>query len=370
MRIVLIGGHLSPLLSIIQELKKEKEIEILVIGRKHALEGDKALSLEHQIVTNLGISFQAITTGRLQRKWTRYTLFSLLKFPYGLIQSYKILNDFKPNVILSFGGYVSLPVILTGFILRIPIIIHEQTVGAGFSNKIAALIAKKVLIAWEFSRKFFPKNKTILVGNPLRREIINSSKSLPFNFKNDQKLPMICIVGGSLGSHAINLLIEGCIEKLLNQYCIFQQTGDAKKYQDFDRLQKLRGNLKKELKTRYLLTKFIKPEEVGSILKRVDLVISRSGMNTVTELIYLGKPGILIPLNREQLKNALFFEKLGLGKVINQDKISSSELCEVVKLMIKNIEQYERKAKEAKKEIKENAAEKIIEILKEEAKRN
>lgn len=370
MKIVLIGGHLSPLLSVIQGLKKQKEIEILVIGRKYALEGDKALSLEYQAIIDSGFLFKTITTGRLQRKWTRYTLLSLLKFPYGLIQSYLILKNFKPDVILSFGGYVALPVILASFILKIPIVIHEQTLGAGFSNRITSFLAKKVLISWESSRKFFPKRKTILVGNPLRSEIIDSSQSLLFNFKNDKKLPIICIMGGSLGSHAINLLVEDCIKNLLNQYIIFHQTGDAKKYQDFDRLQKFRENLKEEFQVRYFLTKFIKPEEIGSILRKADLVVSRSGINSIAEFIYLGKPTVLIPLpfsqNHEQLENALFLEKLGLGKVLDQEKISSSQLCNVINSMGKNLEQYKSKAKEAKKVIKEDAVEKIIQILKEE----
>lgn len=372
MRIVLIGGHLSPLLSVLQELKKQKEIEMLVIGRKYALEGDKALSLEYQTIIDLGVNFKAIKTGRLQRKWTRYTLLSLLKFPYGLIQSYLILKKFRPNIILSFGGYVALPVVLVGFILKIPIIIHEQTLGAGFSNRIASFLAKRVLISWESSRKFFPKRKTILVGNPLRPEIINSSQFSPFNFQNDKKLPIICIMGGSLGSHAINLLVEGCIKNLLKQYIVFHQTGDAKQYRDFDRLQKLRDDLEKEYQKRYFLTKFIHAEKIGSILRKADLMISRSGINIVTELIYLGKPAIFIPLpfsqNHEQLENALFFKKLGLGEILNQEKITANQLCALINLMNKNLERYKSNAKEAKKVIKEDAVDKIMQVLKEEAK--
>lgn len=370
MKIILIGGHLSPLISVIQELKKEKETELLVIGRKHALEGDSALSLEYQTVNNLGIAFKTINTGRLQRKWTRYTLFSLLKFPCGLIQSCIILYNFKPDIIFSFGGYVSLPVVLAGFILKIPIVIHEQTIGAGFSNRIAALMAKKVLIAWGSSMKFFPRNKTILVGNPLRKEIVDNLETSSLNFRKNKKTPLIYITGGSLGSHVINLLIEHCIKKLLNQYYIFQQTGDAKKYQDFARLQKIREKLPEELKTKYFLTKFIDTEEINSVLREADLVISRSGINIITELMFLEKPAILIPLNKEQRENALFFKSLGLGEVVNQEKINPDELCQIVKFIFSNLEKYKRNAKEANKKIEKNAVKKIIEILKQEAKRS
>src|SRR3990167_6775375 len=174
MKIVIIGGHLTPALSVIEALPKDAQI--LYIGRKYSLEGDKALSLEYQAITKKGIPFSAIKTGRLQRRITRYTLPSLVKIPYGFGQSLTILRRFKPNVVVGFGGYVSLPVILAAKTLKIPIVIHEQTLEAGFTNKIVAGFADKICISFESSHKYFPKEKTVLTGNPIRRTLIKPSK--------------------------------------------------------------------------------------------------------------------------------------------------------------------------------------------------
>lgn len=183
---------------------------------------------------------------------------------------------------------------------------------------------------------------------------------------------MIYITGGSSGSHAINVLIEGCIEELLREYKVFHQTGDAKEFTDFERLQKLKETFNENLKKRYALFKFIDPSEVGAILKKADIVVSRSGINTVTELIALGKMSLLIPLpygqNKEQEKNAMFLKELGIGEVSNQYDLTPEKLYDLINLMIKNIKKYEENAINAQKKVSKDAASKIINVLNEVAK--
>ncbi|MDO8658617.1 MAG: UDP-N-acetylglucosamine--N-acetylmuramyl-(pentapeptide) pyrophosphoryl-undecaprenol N-acetylglucosamine transferase [Candidatus Levybacteria bacterium] len=374
MKLVITGGHLNPALAVIDELPKDTEI--LMIGRKYAIEGDKALSLEYLASKSLNIPFKSIRTGRLQRKFTKHTIISPLKLPYGFFQSLLILKKFKPDAILCFGGYISLPVAFAGRILKIPVVIHEQTLEAGAANKLISKFAKKVCISWESSAKFFPPNKTILTGNPIRKFSCEGELSLVKQIsrpKADQplaeneNLPLIYITGGSLGSHAINTLIEGCIEKLLQKYRVIHQTGDAKEFLDFDRLSNLKEKLNPNLQKRYFLIKFIEPFEVGGILKQADLVVSRSGINTITELIYFGKPSILIPLpysqNHEQIKNAEFLKDLGLGIYLNQYELTPDKLYEWIIEFSQNLNQYS-KNKEVKKVILSDSAKKIIEILK------
>ena len=166
------GGHFSPALAVIKQMPKDWDV--LLVGRKHTFEGDSALSLEYQTAQRLGLQFETITTGRLQRKLTRHTFSSLVKMPVGMAQAKKILAKYKPDVVLSFGGYISVPVVLAAAIQRLPIIIHEQTLQAGLANKIAARFAAKICISWEESAKFFPRSKVILTGNPLREEFLSS----------------------------------------------------------------------------------------------------------------------------------------------------------------------------------------------------
>ena len=140
MKIVVIGGHLSPAYSVIEELKGE---EVFYIGREHVFEGDKAVSLENEEIKTLNIPFFPIVTARLQRKFTRYTLSSFIKFPLGFTQALRILKPIKPDVVLGFGGYLSVPVIFAASICNIPVVIHEQTLEAGFANRLVAKIAKR-----------------------------------------------------------------------------------------------------------------------------------------------------------------------------------------------------------------------------------
>ncbi len=364
------GGHFAPALSVIEKLPKD--IEVLVVGRRYVFEGDKTLSLEYQTATKLGIPFKSLTTGRLQRKFTRYTFNSLLKIPIGLSQATSILAKFKPDVVLSFGGYVSVPITLAASILRIPLVLHEQTLEAGISNKLVAKFAKKVCISWTESAKFFPTAKTILTGNPLRKEFemgdlkTDKFKKTLSDIRPDE--PTIYITGGSSGSHALNVLVEGCIAKLLEKYNVIHQVGDSSQFKDFERLSKLRENLEPELKAGYTVVKFIEPSRVADFLNTADLVISRSGMNTVTELIYFGKPSILIPLpygqHQEQLKNALFMKKLGLAEIAEQNTLTSEKLSILVTQMFDNIDKYTKNSAKGRELIDLNAAENIIEVVK------
>mgnify|MGYP001604277415 CR=1 FL=1 len=361
MKIVLVGGHLSPALAVIEALPKDTKI--LFVGRKHALEGDKALSLEFKTVNQLNIPFVSLNTGRWQRKFTRYTIPSFFKLPSAIFRSFLALIRFKPDVVVGFGGYVSLPVVLCAYCLRIPIVIHEQTLEAGFANRFLARLATKICISWQTSRHYFPKEKVVLTGNPIRQFTINNSQLT----KDKNKLPTIYITGGSSGSHFINTLIGEIIKELLERYIVIHQTGDAQEFHDFDRLAKIRQSLPLKLRERYEILKFVDPSEVGEILNRVSLVVSRSGMNIVTELIYFGKPALLIPLpfsqNNEQLKNAKFLEKMGLGKVLQQDDIDSKSLFQAIDLAFHNIGNYKINKNEFKSTPYKNAAQNIISVI-------
>lgn len=367
MKIVLTGGHLSPLLSILESLPKD--ITPMVIGRKYALEGDNALSLEYQMVNRLGIPFISLTAGRLQRKLTTYTFLSLLKFPCGFFQALSILKKFKPGAVICFGGYVALPVSLASAVLGIPVIIHEQTLGAGLANRIASTFAKKICISFEDSRKFFPSSKTVLTGNFLRSSIINPKIDPSFHLPKE-KLPIIYITGGSSGAHAINLLVEGCLQKLLDDFVIVHQAGDSQEFGDFKRLSKLRDSLIEIQKKRYIISKFFETNEVSKILRSADLVVSRAGMNTITELLYVGIPALFIPLsfsqNKEQLKNAFLFKNTGLGEVLEQDAYDPEKFFEKIKFMVVNKEKYEDNKEKARKLVKTDAVQKFLDIIRSE----
>lgn len=384
MKIVIVGGHLAPALAVIEALPKDTKI--LFIGRKYALEGDKAYSLEYQTVISLNIPFINLETGRLQRKFTKYTITSLLKLPLGFYQAFKVLSNYKPDCLVSFGGYLQIPLALAALFLRVPVITHEQTRKAGLANKIISPIATTICISWKESAKYFPSHKTILTGLPLRKEfflhVTADNEILPNTPLKKEGIPFfhkgrlggisdktIYITGGSLGAHAINILVEGAIGKLLEKFYIIHQTGDAKEYNDYERLEKIKEKLSRKLGSKYKLVKFIDPGQIPQIIAASDIVISRSGINTVAELIYLQKPCLLIPLPygqaNEQLDNALFAQKLGLGKVLIQAELTPEMLYSQIVEFTAKLDKAKSSGREAKKLIKHDAAEKIFEIVKE-----
>jgi len=357
------GGHFSPALAVIEQMPKDWEV--LLVGRKYTFEGDSALSFEYQTAQRLGLPFETITTGRLQRKFSVHTVSSLIKMPVGLTQAYKIIEKFAPDVVLSFGGYISVPVVIAASFKKIPIVIHEQTLHAGLANKVAARIAAKICISWEESKNYFPKNKTVLTGNPLRKEFLEGAGGTGQGVKQKNKTsPLIYITGGSGGAHGINVLIEGCLTELLEKYSIIHQTGDAKQFGDFARLEKIKMKLPTALQKNYILKKFLTVEEVLNNLRQADLVISRSGINTITELLYLGKSSLLIPLpygqHNEQLSNAQFVQKVGLAEIIDQLSTTPEELLQKITDMFTNIKSYEDHKEVSRKLIHLDATEKII----------
>ena len=147
-KIVITGGHLNPALAMIEQLEQSGRWEIYFFGRNTTTEISDDPSAESQIIPSLNIPFYAITTGRMQRKASFAGIKSLLKFPVGFLQSLYLLLKIKPHIILSFGGYLALPVCLSGSVLGISVVTHEQTTVPGIANRIVALIAKKIAVSW------------------------------------------------------------------------------------------------------------------------------------------------------------------------------------------------------------------------------
>lgn len=357
MKVLLTGAHFTPAQAVIEELRGVPNTELIYIGRKNTLEGDKAVSLESQVLPKLGVKFYPIFAGRLRRSFDIYTLFSLIKIPIGFIQSFYILTKENPDVVVSFGGYVGLPVVISAWLLSIPIIVHEQTLVSGFANTISNIFADKVAVS--FDRDYsFKKDKLIVTGNPIRQEIISPTKKPSEEilkillFAKKDKLPVIYITGGNQGSHIINETISKILPELTKEAVVVHQTGDSK-FKDFDKLNELKNDLKHP--ERYVVLKWFSGEGQGYFLKHVDLAISRAGMNTLIELSYLKIPTITIPLpfvlKDEQTKNAKFFEGIGLGEVIPQSKLSPSSLLSQIKKMLAKNEQYKTRASGAKSQI-------------------
>lgn len=355
MKILITGSHFTPAQAVIQELKKITQPEIVYVGRKHTIEGDKTLSVESQILPKLDIKFIPLTSGRLQRSFSRHTIPSLLKIPLGFIQAFYLVMREKPNVVLSFGGYTAVPVVVAAWLMSIPIIIHEQTLVSGLANEISSWFASKIAVSFA-DHSFTKKKHSVVTGNPLRQEMLGLDEKTNvreeykklLSISQAKKLPLILITGGNQGSHIINKTVGEILKELTKNACVLHQTGDSKEG-DFEKLITAQQTL--ENKDRYLAKKWIEPTDLNFIFQKADLVISRAGINTLVELAYFAIPVLLIPIpylyKDEQNKNAQFFNKIGLAEVLPQSELNSVKLLSNVEEILGNLSHFKERAKEA-----------------------
>lgn len=358
-RIVITGGVLTPGLAVINELQKRGRWEIFWLGRKYSLEGEKIISVESKIIPQTGSRFIPIIAGRLQRRFTRYTIPSLLKIPLSLLQSLMLLAQIKPDVVCSFGGYVSVPVVITAWFLRIPVLTHEQTVISGLASKIDAFFASKVALSFSQSSGHFPKGKVIVTGNPLRSEFFQVKKPTWFRLEESAS-PIIYITGGNQGAQVINNAVKEALRSLLQKYILIHQTGD-KDYEIFKEVQSRLGEREQRC---YFVLPYIKASEVGWVFKKASLVVSRAGANTLSELAVLGKPALFIPIpwsyQDEQTKNAQLLLAAGTAEILAQKELSGESLLQKVDLMMSRLDDYQKGASKAKALVPLNGAENLV----------
>lgn len=309
------GGHIYPAIAIAQEIKKAlPDSDILFIGTDRGL--------EKELVRKAGFPLKTIRVKGFRRKLSLDTLISIRELAHGATDSFSLLKKEKPDVVIGTGGYVAGPVVFFASIMGIPTAIHEQNVTPGVTNKILARFVDKVFVSFADSMKYFPKEKTLLVGNPVRKEIPRGDRiSALRKFGLSPELPVVLCFGGSQGAARINNAICQIIEAIKDEvgFQLIHVTGKN----HYERIKSLLAN--KGIDTESLGHIILKPYiyEMQEAYAAADLVISRAGALSISELCVCGKPAILIPLasaaNHHQDFNAKFMEKNGAAVVIEEE---------------------------------------------------
>ena len=355
-RIVITGGHHTCALAIARGLKKEG-YEIIWFGHKHTMRGEPSISAEYKEVTKEGFDFVNLKTGKFYKN---YHPLEQIRTIFGFLQAFYHLIRLRPVLIVSFGGYLAVPVVLIGWFLRIPSVAHEQTTSVGLANRIISSFVNRIFITWPSSKKFFPSKKTELIGLPLRKSILQARKRRFFN----NQLPVIFITGGKQGAHMINKIIEQILPDLLENFNLIHQAGGIVKTGDLKRLKEKKELLPSYLKERYYLKDYFFGKEQGEAFKAADLVISRAGANTVYELAVLGKPAILIPIswsvNNEQTKNAEILQKYGLAEILPENQLSGERLLTTTQKFFLAQKDYLKAKTRVQKLIYQDAVDKLI----------
>ncbi|MCR4831021.1 MAG: undecaprenyldiphospho-muramoylpentapeptide beta-N-acetylglucosaminyltransferase [Pseudobutyrivibrio sp.] len=309
------AGHVTPNLAL-APLLKEKGYEIFYIG--------SYTGIEKRLVENAGITYYGISSGKLRRyhDWKNFTdPFRVIK---GFAEANQLLKHIKPDVVFSKGGFVSVPVIMAAARQHIPSIIHESDMTPGLANKLAIPFATKVCCNFPETLNYLPDGKAVHTGSPIREELFSGDRNRGFEFTGfDSSKPVILIMGGSIGSKFINNAVWESLDTLLESFQIVHLVG--------------KGNINKDLteKPGYQQYEFVN-EQLNDVFAITDLMISRAGANSISEILALKIPNILIPLSAaasrgDQILNAASYEKQGFSTVLQEETLTSELLINSVK---------------------------------------
>ena len=319
------AGHVTPNIALIPALQ-ETGYSIEYIGSYNGI--------EKGLIEALNIPYYGIDSGKLRRYLDLKNFSDPFRVIHGYTQALGLIRKIKPDIVFSKGGFVSVPVVLAAKTCGIPAIIHESDITPGLANRIAMKGAKKVCCNFPETLKYLPAEKAVLTGSPIRRELFHGDKEKAYKLCKFPSLrkPVLLIIGGSLGSVAVNTAVRKILPQLLEDFHIINLCG--------------KGNLDSQLEGTIGYAQFeYAGSELTDMLALADLAISRAGANSICELLALHKPNILIPLpasasRGDQILNAKSFAKQGFSCVLEEDTLTDQLLLETVKDIYKNRQQY------------------------------
>lgn len=304
------AGHVIPNIALMPYLK-ELGFEIHYIGSHNGME--KAL------ITNLGIPYYGINTGKLRRYFDLKNFTDPFRIIKGFFEAKHLIKKIQPDIVFSKGGYVTVPVVKAAHARHIPVILHESDMTPGLANKLSFSSADRICCSFPETMNLLPKNKAVLTGSPIRKELLEGSADNGRKFCSfDTQKPVLLITGGSLGSENINKFIRAILEQLLERFYIIHLCGKGKLDSSLSDVE------------HYVQFEYIN-KELPDLLAAADLVISRAGAGTINELAALNKPNLLIPLSKnasrgDQILNARSYEKLGYSVVLEEEEITDDIL--------------------------------------------
>jgi len=344
-------GSVTPLLAVVDELsasakasarQRREDFEFLWVGTRSGP--------EREIMKKEKITFKKIASGKLRRYFSLRNLFTPIWILIGFIQSIFIILKFRPNWIISAGGFVSVPVVWVGWLLGRKILIHQQDVRAGLANKLMAPFARVITVTFKKSLEDYGK-KAKWTGNPSRSGKLQVTSNKFFKLKKG--LPVVLILGGGTGAKFINDLVTDSVEELTEFCQIIHITGKGKK-------SKMPTSIKN-----YNGYEFLHYQQMTEAYIRADIVVSRCGLSTLTELSHLGKASILFPMpHTHQIENARLFETKSAAIVLDQPVLEKTFFVEKIKELLDDKSLRDSLHNNISLVIKRGAAKKLAEILK------
>lgn len=321
LRVVFSGGAtlgpVTPLLAVAEALRhRQPDVAFWWLGTTTGPEG--------QLVSAAGIPFQAIASGKLRRYVSWRNLIDPLFVAIGFFQSLYWLKKWRPDVVVSAGGFVAVPVSFAAWLLRIPVMIHQQDVMPGLSNRMIAPLARAITVALEESRQYFLAKKVTVVGNPVRASIlIGDANRARLTFHLQQNLPTVLILGGGTGSLTINQAVVDALPEL-SLFCqIIHITGHDR-------------DVPPATPTDHYHPFHLLANQLADAFAVADLVVSRAGFSTLSELAALAKPAIIIPLAGHQEANADYFARRNAVALMSDETLDGPALVAAIRQLLSN----------------------------------
>ncbi|MDF2953772.1 MAG: UDP-N-acetylglucosamine:LPS N-acetylglucosamine transferase [Thermodesulfobacterium sp.] len=318
------GGHIIPGVAVAQQLLKlQREVYFISGTRK----------VEETILKNKPFKVYKLDVEGFVGRSFKNKIKAFIKMVKAIAKAYKIVNDLNPHIILATGGYISFPLVLVGKIKGKKLGLHEQNIEPGIANKVLSYMVDKIFVSMEESKNYFPKEKVVFSGNPVREDILNLKP-------REHSGKGLLILGGSLGARFINELAIKFVPLLLDEFedlLIIHQTG----LDDFERINnEYKKLIKKEHETRLKVFPFI--EDMSWAYSQVDLFLGRCGATTLAELFAVGLPAIFIPFpyatRNHQEKNAKIVAQKDGAILIRQKEATPEVVLKEIKDLLKNEE--------------------------------
>lgn len=318
------AGHVTPNIALIPKLQ-EAGYTISYIGSYDGI--------EKKLIEELGIPYYGISSGKLRRYFDLKNFSDPFRVLKGFREAKKLLKQLKPDVVFSKGGFVTVPVVIAAKKCKIPAIIHESDMTPGLANKLCIPSATKVCCNFPETVSSLPKDKAVLTGTPIRRELMAGQKNAALQFCGfDSSKPVLMVIGGSLGAASVNENIRRILPSLLEEFQVIHLCGKGKTDES---LNGTKG---------YVQYEYIK-KELPDLFALADIVISRAGANAICEILALRKPNLLIPLSAkasrgDQILNARSFERQGFSMVLEEEQITEQTLLDAIRSLYQNRQSY------------------------------
>jgi UDP-N-acetylglucosamine--N-acetylmuramyl-(pentapeptide) pyrophosphoryl-undecaprenol N-acetylglucosamine transferase len=345
------GGHIYPGIAVAKEiLRRNEKSQIRFVGTMRGL--------ENRLVPQAGFELSIIDSAGLKSVGAGARARGLSKLPRSFIDARRIIKEFRPDIVIGAGGYVSGPVLLTAALMNLPTMVLESNALPGWTNRTLARFVDRAAVTFEASLPFF-RGKGVVTGNPVRREFFE----IPVR-QRDRSHFSLLIFGGSQGAHAINEAMVAALPNLearLKQLRITHQTGEA----DFEKVERayLDAGWGEQVEVRRYI------DDIVQSFAAADLVICRAGATTTAELIAAGKAAIMIPFplaaDDHQRKNAEALVANGAAKMILQQELSGARLAEEIKQLVQLPDELAKMEAASRKLARGDAAAAAVDLMQE-----